>query len=108
MVSGNGSTRQTGIDAVGSAPSSRRFVRDVVVPSRSWQNPLAPGTVMSYIRFPPNPAVVPAGAEQPNPTQVGHWAACEAIQEPDIQRSWAPTALRPCTNPLRGIGAAGG
>jgi hypothetical protein len=32
---------------------------------------------------------------QLHPTQVGHWAACEAIQEPDIQRSWAPTALRP-------------
>jgi hypothetical protein len=28
-------------------------------------------------------------------TQVGHWAAGEAIQKPDIQRSWAPTALRP-------------
>jgi hypothetical protein len=28
------------------------------------------------------------------PTQVGYWAACEAMQEPDIQRSWAPTAMR--------------
>ena len=24
-----------------------------------------------------------------------HTSACEAIQEPDVQRSWAPTALRP-------------
>ena len=28
----------------------------------------------------------------PYSTQVGHWAAWEAIQEPDIQRSWAATA----------------
>ena len=28
-------------------------------------------------------------------TRVRHRSACEAIQEPDIQRSWAPTALRP-------------
>jgi hypothetical protein len=43
------------------------------------------------------------------PTQVGHWAACEAIQEPDIQRSWAPTALPPswalgCLGRLPGSG----
>lgn len=29
-------------------------------------------------------------------TQGLHTSACEAIQEPDVQRSWAPTALRPC------------
>ncbi len=28
-------------------------------------------------------------------TQGLHTSACEAIQEPDVQRSWAPTALRP-------------
>jgi hypothetical protein len=27
--------------------------------------------------------------------QVGHWAAYEAIQKPDIQHSLAPAALRP-------------
>ena len=28
-------------------------------------------------------------------TQGLHTSACEAIQEPDVQRNWAPTALRP-------------
>ena len=41
-------------------------------------------------------------------TQGLHTSACEAIQEPDVQRNWAPTGLRPSTNPLRGIGAADG
>ena len=36
-------------------------------------------------------------------TQGLHTSACEAIQEPDVQRSWAPTALRPISSiPWRG------
>jgi hypothetical protein len=33
-------------------------------------------------------------------TQGLHTSACEAIQEPDVQRNWAPTALRP-SRPFR-------
>jgi hypothetical protein len=43
----------------------------------------------------PKPAVRSALTVRPVSTQVGHWAAGEAIQEPDIQRRWAATALRP-------------
>jgi hypothetical protein len=33
--------------------------------------------------------------EQPGMARARHRSACGAIQEPDLQRSWAPTALRP-------------
>jgi hypothetical protein len=32
-------------------------------------------------------------AQRPQATQVSRWSVCEAIQEPDIQRSWAPTTM---------------
>jgi hypothetical protein len=50
------------------------------------------------------PATTRVCAAPPLSTQVGHRAACEAMQEPDIQRSWAPTALRPVPS-FRGRGA---
>jgi hypothetical protein len=53
------------------------------------------------------PQVLMPGAEahsqRPLSTRGLHTSACEAIQEPDVQRNWAPTAPRPC-RPLSGTG----